>query len=182
MEIQVVSRHPQVTEQVRAYAEKKIARLERYLPIARAAQIELSLEKTRSAADRALVQVTLSCNGAVLRAQDRSADFLTSIDAVSGALRRQIDRYKARVYRSSQRPPKSARGPQPSLAPAEEPPSQVVRSKRFPMKPMTAEDAVHEMELLGHDFFLFMNSETRQHNVVYRRSAGGYGLIEPEAL
>ena len=184
MEIHLVSRHADIGEKVREYAHEKIARLERYLTQASSAQVELSLEKTRSAADRAVVQVTLNCNGTMLRAQDRSADFLTSIDTVSSALHRQLDRYKAKLYRSEHRRKKATE----SLAPPvedeedEEQPVRVVRRKRFAMKPMAPEDAIEEMEFLGHNFFLFMNSDTQEYNVVYRRSTDDYGLIEPEAL
>ncbi len=185
MEIQIVGKHTQITDKVRDYAEKKIARLERYLPRVTRAQVELSMEDTRAASDRAVVQATLNYGGAVLRAQHRSSDLLQSIDAVSDALHRQATRFKARLYRSEQR----RRKPAAELAPppvaeleTEGEPARVVRRKRFPMKPMTAEEALDEMELLGHSFFLFLNSETRQYNVAYKRQAGDYGLIEPEAL
>lgn len=185
MEIQLVGRHPQLTDRVREYATKKIAKLERYLPAVTRAKVELSYEDTKSAADRALVQVTLNCNGTLLRAQERSPDFLTAIDAVSDALHRQLGRYKARLYRSEQRrrKPTAVEEPGPVVEEAaEEEPARIVRRKRFPMKPMPPEEAIDEMERLGHDFFLFMNSETGQYNVVYRREGGDYGLIEPEAL
>ncbi|MEE9284123.1 MAG: ribosome-associated translation inhibitor RaiA [Dehalococcoidia bacterium] len=181
MEIHLVSRNLEVQQNVRDYVQKKIAKLERYFPQASSAQVELSLENTRSAGDRAVVQVTLNCNGTLLRAQDRSADLFASIDTVSNALHRQLERYKAKLYRSENRRRKAAE----SLAPPtveDEESVRVVRRKQFPMKPMAPEEAIDEMELLGHDFFLFMNTETQQFNVVYRRSAGDYGVIEPEAL
>lgn len=185
MEMQVVVRSPEIPEKVREYAEKKLARLEHYLSLVNRAQVELSLEKTRSATDRALVQVTLNCNGSILRAQQRSADFFTSIDSAREVLYKQLKRYKAKLYRSENRPrkgfaPAATTAPEEPIEESEK--ARIVRRKRFAMKPMTPEEAIDEMALLGHDFFLFLNSETQQYNVVYRRSAGDYGLIEPEAL
>ncbi|MBI3744290.1 MAG: ribosome-associated translation inhibitor RaiA [Chloroflexi bacterium] len=182
MDIQLLTRNPGIANDVRDYAEKKVTKLERYLPAAARAKIELTFEKTRSVADRAIVQVTLSSNGSMLRAQHRSSDFRTSTDAVVHALERQAQRFKARLYRSEQRHPKKPAevlGPEPAVEPES---GVLVRRKRYAMKPMIADEAIAEMLMLGHDFYMFMNAETREYAVVYRRSAGDFGLIEPEPL
>ncbi len=181
MELHFVGKKMDVPQRVQEYAEEKLSKLERYAPMISGGQVELSIEQTRSAQDRTIVQVTLNINGTVLRAQERAAEFHIAIDRVAHTLESQARRYKAKHYRSEQR-----RGSKVSEALAEPPtleePARVVRRKQFEMKPMEPEDAIDEMELLGHDFFLFQNSATQTFNVVYRRSGGDYGLIEPEAL
>ena len=180
MELHFVGKKIDVPQRVQEYAEQKLSKLERYVPAISGAQVELSLEQTRSAQDRTVVQVTLNINGTILRAQERAAEFHLAIDRVTRSLESQAKRFKAKHCRSEQR-----RGGKISEALAEPPttdePARVVRRKQFAMKPMEPEDAIDEMELLGHDFFLFQNAATQTFNVVYRRSGGDYGLIEPEA-
>ena len=146
------------------------------------AQIEISQEKTKSARDRAIVQVTLNCDGRVLRGQERAADHFSATDAVADVLQRQARKHKTKLQRKGHRAVKAGESFAPEPTIEEEPPGTIVRTKRFPMKPMTADEAVDELELLGHGFFMFLNSETQEHNVVYRRKGGDYGLIEPDAL
>ena len=136
----------------------------------------------KAAKDRAVVQVTLNCNGTLLRGQERAVDHFKAVDSVAGVLQRQTQRLKAKLYRAEQRGLKASEQLAPPLSMEEEPLGQVVRKKRFVMQSMSPEEAILEMELVGHGFFMFLNSKTQEHNVVYRRSGGDYGLIEPEAL
>ena len=182
MDIQIISKHFHPDERLEEYVRDKSQRLDRYLPTISKARIELSKEETKAAKDRAVVQVTLNCNGTLLRGQERAVDHFKAVDSVAGVLQRQTQRLKAKLYRAEQRGLKASEQLAPPLSMEEEPLGQVVRKKRFVMQSMSPEEAILEMELVGHGFFMFLNSKTQEHNVVYRRSGGDYGLIEPEAL
>jgi putative sigma-54 modulation protein len=118
--------------------------------------------------------VTLDANGTLLRAEEKAENLLVAIDKVVPVIDRQIERYKGKLYK------KGKTGPSIKAGLNEEPAPEVVRTKRFTMKPMSVEDAVDQMELLGHDFFLFYNSATKEYNLLYRRKDGNYSMIEPE--
>ena len=180
MDITFVGKHTNVPKGFKEYAKEKIERLERHIPKATAAQVELVLEKTKSADHRAVVQVTINANGSVIRAQRRSSDYNPAFDAVIASLERQAARFKDRLYRRNERRSKASEALAPE--PAQESPEGIVRRKRFLMKPMSEEEAVEEMEALGHTFYLFKNAETHRHNVVYKRESGDYGLIDPDEL
>ncbi|MSQ26072.1 MAG: ribosome-associated translation inhibitor RaiA [Dehalococcoidia bacterium] len=183
MELRFAAKHTTISDGVRRYAEDKIGRLERYLPVVNTASVEFTLEKTRAAGDRVVIQVTLNCNGHVLRTQHRAAEFQTAIDLAADSLHRQAPRFKAKAQRSALRRP--ARGAVSQVseasAPAEDAEAEaLLRRKQFAIKDMTPEAAAEEMDLLGHSFYMFKNAKSQVYNVVYRRSAGGYGLIEPQ--
>lgn len=183
MELHFVAKHTIISDGERQYAQEKIGRLERYLPVVNTANVEFTLEKTRAAGDRAVIQVTLNCNGHMLRTQHRAADFQTAIDLAEDSLHRQAPRFKAKAQRSALRRP--ARGAVPQVseasAPVEDAEAEaLLRRKQFTIKDMTPEAAAEEMDLMGHNFYLFKNAKSQIYNVVYRRSAGGYGLIEPQ--
>ena len=140
--------------------------------------MELSTEQTRSAEDRQVAQLTLHIKGVLLRSEERSSDMFTSVDNVMDKIRRQIDRYKSKRrarYRTS--PAEVA-----ALVLDEEEVEQrsIVRTKRFSVTPMDPEEAIEQMELLGHSFFVFYNVDEGQINVVYARRDGNYGLLQPE--
>ncbi len=183
MELHFAAKHTTVSDGVRQYAQEQIGKLERYLPTVNTANVEFTFEKTRAAGDRAVVQITLNCNGHVLRTQHRASEFQTAIDLAADSLHRQAPRFKAKAQRSVLRRP--ARGAVPQVsgapAPAEDAEAEaLLRRKRFAIKDMTPEAAAEEMDLLGHSFYMFKNAKSQTYNVVYRRSAGGYGLIEPQ--
>jgi putative sigma-54 modulation protein len=180
MKLEVKTRRANVTPDVQRYIEKRLRSVERYLPTIRRIEVEVDREDTRSAQQRTVVQVTLDVNGTLIRAEERAADVFSAVDAARDVLRRQVRRFKGKVYFERRRRRAQARSKAVIAAPAESAPEGlIVRSKSFAMKPMSAEEALEQMELLGHDFFFFYNFETRQFNVLYRRKAGGYGLIEP---
>ncbi len=183
MDLKIIGRGIEITDRLNDYVEKKIGRLDRYLPSITEAWVELSVEGTRAAADSQVCQVTVRVNGTILRAEERSDDMFTSIDAVLDKMYRQIARYKGKRQNRW-------RGTGVQIEPLpleieeepEEEESRIVRYKRFAMAPMTPEEAVEQMELLGHDFFVFYNADEGQINVVYRRKDGDYGVIQPELV
>ncbi len=178
MELSITGKNLPITESVRTHVTRKLGKLDRYLPRVQSAEVELTRQATKSAKERVVVQVTLNANGALIRAQERGADLFAAVDQASDALKKQLERLKARLYKSSRQPSASTEAA--SLESVEE--GRIVRVKRFPMKPMVPEEAIEEMELLGHDFFLFYNSQTNSYNVLYKRSDGNYGIIEPQPL
>ena len=181
MELSIKGKNVEVTDRLSDYVEKKIGRLDRYLPSISEVWVELSTEGARAAQDRQVCQVTVRANGTILRAEERSDDMFTSIDAVLDKMYRQIARYKGKRknrWRGSAVPME----PLPLEAEEiyDEESSNIVRTKRFRMTPMGPDEAVEQMELLGHDFFVFYNADEGQVNVIYRRKDGDYGLLQPE--
>jgi len=177
MEITIKTRNLELGDWLKTYIERKVNKLDRFLPGIVEARIELQVQGTKSAGDRNTVQVTLRKNGIILRAEERSADMQTAVDMVLEKMSRQIERYKGKHWRTYGRQQAPA-----AEATAEEPTSenQIVRIKRFQTRPMNVDEAIEQMELLGHDFFVFFDASSNAFSVVYRRRDGGYGLILPE--
>ena len=197
MEMQIFSRNMRLSERSEDYIQKKVARLERHLPERADAKLELRRTARRSETDRFVAQMTISASGTTLRGQETGLTLFAAMDAVTDVMDKQIRRYKGRAYRTSQAR-RSARTQamredagalleeldaalEDEVQEAIEELGSLVRVKRFAMKPMTVEDAIMEMELLDHDFFLFHNNETDKYSVVYKRADGDYGMIEPDA-
>lgn len=184
MDVVVKARHIEVSPALRQYAEDKIRKLSRYLSLPRA-EVELSVEKNPRISANQTVEVTIHTRGPVIRGKESTEDMHASIDLVSEKLEKQIKRYKGKVHdnhssRAHGLSPEALAAPPETLQPEEAEPG-IVKTKQFAVKPMTPEEATMQMELLGHDFFVFTNSETEEINVVYRRSDENYGLIEPTA-
>jgi putative sigma-54 modulation protein len=181
MQLIVQGRHIQVTDHLRDYVEKKTDRLDRFLSTITEARMELATEKTRSAEDSQVAQLTVRSKGMILRAEERSGDIFTSIDMVMDKMKRQIDRYKRKRRNRSRAAPVELLS-EPIIEEEEEEESEghVVRTKRFRITPMDPDEAIEQMELLGHNFFVFYNANDGQVNVVYRRRDSNYGLIQPE--
>jgi putative sigma-54 modulation protein len=186
MQLIVQSKNIQVTDRLHEYVEDKVNRLDRYLSAITDARMELSTEKTRSSEDRQVAQLTVRSKGMMLRAEERSGDIFTSVDMVMDKMKRQIDRYKRKrrgvLRRAQQEEAQASLLSEPDVDEEleEEEEGDIVRVKRFSVAPMDPEEAVEQMELLGHDFFVFFNADDGQMNVVYRRRDGDYGLIQPE--
>jgi putative sigma-54 modulation protein len=179
MQLIVSGKNMEVSDWLKDYAEKKIGKLDRYLTTLTEARVEFSLENTKNIAQSQVVQVTLRNNGTLLRGEERSADFTAAIDAVLEKMIRQIERYKGKRSRSNRI--QSERGVLSETAEEMEALGpRIVRTKRFRTPPMTEEEAIEQMELLGHSFFVFTHRERGTINVLYRRNDGNYGLIEPE--
>jgi putative sigma-54 modulation protein len=183
MELIIKGKNMDVDKSAQDYIRSKLIRLERHLPDLAEVKVELTREMTKAAEERYVAQVTISSHGALLRGEERSANVLTAVDSTVDVLNRQIERFKGRLYRSKRRtPPREQLAAEFTEPPAEtvEEERGIVKIKRFPVKPMSAEEAVDQMELLSHDFFIFFNSENDNFSVLYRREDGNYGLIEPE--
>jgi putative sigma-54 modulation protein len=180
MQFQVKGRNLEVSDAIRSYAEAKLAKLERQLTDPRI-ELELAVEKNPSIAANNVAEATIWTKGPVLRAREASGDMRASIDQLVAKLERQINRYRTRG-RDRRRRAARANGPTPDTIPvmAEDEEAQIVKTKQFALNPMSAEEAVLQLELVGHDFFVFRSAASGDVNVVYRRHDGGYGLIEPQ--
>lgn len=186
MQLTITGKNIEINDTLRNYVEKKIGRLDRYLPNIIDGRVELEKDEgARAAEDRQVAQVTLRTKNAVLRAEESSNDIFASIDAVVDKMQRQADRYKNK--RRSKRIDEqlqieAATAVLEEIEEDEETEDQptVSRVKRFQMIPMDEDEAILQMDLLGHDFYVFFNVNQNQINVLYRRRNGQYGLIQPE--
>ncbi len=163
-----------ITEGLKVAIESKLGKLERYFSPDTEVQVTLSVEKGRQN-----IEVTIPIKGSIIRAEQDSSDMYVSIDLVQEIIERQIKKYKTKIIDKKQ----SATGFSEAFVQEETEPEEtinIVKTKRFAMKPMDPEEACLQMELLGHNFFMFLNAETEEINVVYKRKANSYGLIEPE--
>ena len=177
MRLQVKGRNVTVSDSLREYALEKLAKLEKHLNDAARLELELQVEKNPSIAENQVAEATIWTKGPVLRARESSQDMRASIDLLVEKLERQARRYRDKRRRGPGRVPTQPDS-RPVIADSEEP--RIVKTKQFPVKPMSPEEAVLQLELVGHDFFVFQNAETDDVNVVYRRRDGNYGLIEPQ--
>jgi putative sigma-54 modulation protein len=187
MEIMIKSRSGKATEAERTYIESKIRKLNRYLDDINTVHLDLSRAQLRGSGEVQIVQATLHGErGMLIRAEERDQDFNAAVDRLHDSLQRQLTRYKDRRYRRGkgvrasgdagmrvdmETSAESSNGHTPHL----------VKTKQFVYKPMDSEEAIEQMELLGHDFFVFTDANTNLVNVIYRRNDGNYGLIEQDA-
>jgi putative sigma-54 modulation protein len=177
--LQVKGKNVEISDSLRTYAQEKLSKLDKHLNDAARLELELAVEKNPSIAESQIAEGTIWTKGPVLRARESSPDMRASIDMLVEKLERQ-----ARRYRDKRRPRGGGRAA-PVVetgadAVVEEESPMIVKTKQFAVKPMTPEEAVLQLELIGHDFFVFQNAETTDVNVVYRRRDGDYGLIEPQ--
>ena len=176
MRLQVKGKNLEVSDSIRAYAERKLAKLDPQLHELTQVELELAVERNPSIAANQVAEATIYTKGPVLRARESSSDMKASIDLLTEKLLRQVKHYRDKRSRRNGRPHVAPEGgiDVTNLDP------QIVKTKQFVMEPMHAEEAVLQLELVGHDFFVFQNADTNSVNVVYRRRNGGYGLIEPQ--
>ena len=178
MKFVYIGKGMEVSDSLKARVEKKLSKLERYFQDDVEAQIRLSQER----GNRNIVEITISVGSVILRAEEVSNDMYMSIDRSVDKLNRQIRRHRTKLekgLRAGAFEPAAAEEVVPEDE-VEETAPQLVRVKRFLVKPMDVEDAIAQMEMLGHNFFLFLNIDTESACVVYKRQDGGYGLLEPE--
>ena len=187
MQLTVRNRNGAVQDVFREYAEKKVNKLERYFHHLDSARVEQALVRGVH-----IVELNLEGDGVILRSEERCGDMYAAIDNAVEKLERQVVRFKGRKRDGRQRPgplKEAAASKAVEVAETEyvanEPDDnhelRITRRKRFPMKPMSADEAAMQMELVDHAFFLFLNEDTGEVSVLYRRRAGDYGLIEPES-
>jgi ribosomal subunit interface protein len=188
MELIVRSRTGKVSERHQNYIKEKLGRLERYLDKISKVTVEVAEEQRRTDNNTHRAQVTLvGEHGILLRAEQRAADLTTAIDVVHDNLQRQIERYKDKHWRRGKLRRQGNEiidvQPEANGTPADEARNpRIVRTKEFQVKPMFSDEAVEQMVLLGHDFFVFRDAGTSEINVLYRREDGNYGLIVPSEV
>lgn len=190
MELTVKSRNGRVTEHQRDYIETKLRKLERYMEGITSATVELHTEQQRTAGEIHRIQVTLvGQHGVRLRAEEQAPDIFMAVDEVEEMLERQIKRYKEKYWRKGRgRKPEYMAPVEAELAAIAAPKGEalaaperiVIRTKQFSLRPISVDDAIEQMELLGHSFFVFQDAESERTSVLYRRRDGNYGLIIPE--
>lgn len=179
MELRVTGKNVEISEEVRQYLEKKLGKLAHHLPNITETTVEITREKAKEPGQRYVVQVTVNSRGTLLRGEVRASALAAAIDSVAQVLDRRIERFKGQRYERGRRAAERY-GEAEAIAPEASPsPLRIVKSKHFEVKPMSVDEAIEQMELLGHDFFLFMNIDANQFNVIYRRRDDSYGLIEP---
>ena len=190
MDVHIRSVDVQMTDDLRAYAERRAEKLDRLIDRTTEAHLELRRRPQRSGADVTAVQVTIRSGRLLLRSEETDFDPKKAIDQAVDKMARQMRKFHdRRSDRQARKPEALDAADLDGLAPAvaiddvgtdDEEPYHVVRTKRFSMKPMATDEAIEQMELLGHSFFLFQNVDNDQFNVVYIRHDGTYGLIGPD--
>ncbi len=183
MEVTVRGRNVEVTERLRTAAQEKIGRLSRHQEGWEQAEVHFFEEKNPRISDKEVCEATLRGHGRIIRAKAASADSLASLDKVVDKLEHQIDKLKSRLISRShpRRHQVDSVGPpddDDEAGSGAQGPPRIVKSKRFDIKPMTPEEAALQMDVLGHDFYLFTNADTGVAAVVYRRNDGDVGLID----
>jgi len=178
MLINVTAKGVEVPPGLKEYVQQKLVKLERLLRKIDTVDIACSRERQWR-----IVEMMLNADGLLLRGEDRAADVLLAVDSLLGKLERRVKKSRSKQVQRYREAPETRDAWAAALEGEQAesvPDSRLVRSKRFLLKPMNPEEAAAEMDLLGHDFYVFRNAETEQVNVLYRRRDGHYGLIEPE--
>ena len=178
MIIKLTGKNIDISDALREQTHKKVGKLERYFSPDTEAQVTMSIENYRH-----IVEVTIPFNGVVIRAEEETDSLYTSIDKVLDKLERQIHKHRTRLGKRLRSGAFKNSSPIFSKhIDSEEYHPKVVKTKRFALKPMAVDEAIMQMDLLGHSFFVFRNAETEEDNVLYKRRDGYYGLIEPEFM
>lgn len=173
MKFVYASKDMQISEPLKAKVEKRLNKLARYFREEPEATVRFKVQKGA----RNIVEITVNAGGVILRAEESTNDMYLSIDHAVDKLESQIRRHRTKLEKRIREAELEPISDEPAF---EEQSYDVVRTKRFNVKPMSVEDAITQMELLGHDFFLFMNEAENELNVLYRRHDGTYGLLQPE--
>ncbi|GAB6100075.1 ribosome-associated translation inhibitor RaiA [Halanaerocella petrolearia] len=179
MKLMLRGKNIDITDALRDYVEEKIGKIEKYFNIDDEAEVEAQVSLTVEHEEH-IVEVTIFVDGLILRAEKKTSDMYASIDGVIEKLERQVRKYKTKIQRKLRKEKEEFKqNVIESRQEEEDDEPKIVRTKRFAVKPMQIEEAVMQMDLLDHDFFVFSNAETEEVNVVYKRNNGDYGLIEP---
>lgn len=179
MELHIAGTNMEVTTETQNYIERKLGKLNRHKPDIIDIKVEISEEGTKSPLARYLVRVTVqsTSGGALLHGEERAETVFQAVDKVVDVLSRQLERRKGKLYDKGRGNPMARGKFVAETAPADR---KVVKRKRFAIEPMLLKDAIEQMESLGHNFFLFLDSESDETRLLYRRNDGNYGLIEPD--
>ena len=179
MIITISGKNIEVSDYLEELINKKVSKLDKNFPKDTQAHVTLSVERNRH-----IVEVTIPYAGGIIRGEETSGDMYASVDNVLSKLEKQIVRHRTKLEKSLRAG--AFRAPEPVYADAftqddlDEEAAKVVKVKRFDIKPMTVDEAMLQLEMLGHSFYMFTNGDTNQINVIYKRKDGNYGLIEPE--
>jgi putative sigma-54 modulation protein len=179
MELQIATKNVKMTPTLRQYVQRKIGKLTRHLPSILESKVEITAEGTKSKQQRFLVRVTVNPKGTTLHGEERAEDVFSAIDRAADVMTRQIEHFKGKRYEKG-RGTSIARGTTAQATPDEAPPG--VEIERPILKPMSVSDATDQLEVSGQVFFLFLNPETKEVNLVYKRKNGDYIVIEPETV
>ena len=175
MKFIIIGKNIDVTPGLKSAVEDKIGKLEKYFTPDTEVHVTLSVEK-----ERQKIEVTIPVKGNIIRSEQVSSDMYVSIDLVEEIIERQLKKYKTRIADKAQGDAGAFKKEFLENTYEEDDDIKIVRTKKFDIKPMYPEDACVQMELLGHSFFVFVNAETEEVNVVYKRKGGTYGLIEAD--
>ena len=175
MRFVIVGRNIEVTDGLKEAVEEKLGKLDRFFAPDTEVKVTLSVEK-----ERQKIEVTIPVKGSIIRSEQVSNDMYVSIDIVEEVIERQLKKYKNKLIDKQQDAAAFAQEYIDKEYVDDDADVKIIRTKRFDVKPMDPEEACVQMELLGHSFYVFFNSETEQINVVYKRKGNTYGLIEPE--
>lgn len=175
MKVQMRGRNMQVSDKTKEYAEKRLSKLDRLIEKEVEAAVTLISEK-----NHVRIEVTIPYNGYILRGEEKDQDIFTAVDMVVDKLEKQLARSKKRFAKKGRMSITKLPAISQVQAASDDEDEMRVRVKTFPAKPMTVEEAILRMDMVGHSFFAFQNAESGQTNVVYRRNDGNYGLLEPE--
>ena len=175
MKLNFTGKNMEVTEALKDITEKKLGKLDKYFQKDAEGNVTYSVERNRK-----IIEVTINLPGTILRAEEATDDMYASIDKAVDVLERQIRKHRTKLQKRYNNGETIRFENIISLAEEDDDKPKIVKTKRFDMKPMNVEEAVLQMELLRHNFFIFMNADSDDLNVVYKRKDGNYGLIEPE--
>jgi len=176
MNLIIRGKNIEVLEETREYITKKVGKFNRHLSNITETKVEISEERTRSQSNNYVVEMTLVCGGTLLRGEERGADIFSAIDAATDMMTRQIGRHKDRLHGRKRLVSLNEE----TDAAGQQQEGKLLKVKRFPVKAMSPDEAMEQMELLGHDFFVFFDDASGQFNVLYRRKGETYGLIKPD--
>lgn len=175
MRIKITGRNIELTDGIKTAVEERLSKLEKYFAPDTDVYVTLSVEK-----ERQKVEVTIPVKGNYIRSEQVSSDMYVSIDLVEEVIERQLKKYRTKLVTKQQNVTSAFKQDFLDEQTEDDEEIKIIRTKKFDMKPMYPEDACVQMELLGHDFYVFINAETEDVNVVYKRKGHTYGLIEPE--
>lgn len=177
MKVTVIAKNIELTDALKEIVQKKISKLEKYFEVNVEARATLSVQKNRH-----IIEVTIPFNGVILRGEESTSDMYKSLDLVEDKLERQIRKQKTRLSRRHSESLRFGEINNIELQPAEEENGKLVKVKKFGVKPMNSEEAILQMDLLGHNFFVYQDADSNKVNVIYKRKDGDYGLLEPEFI
>ncbi len=181
MKFEIRGKNIELTDALKEYTTKRLSKLEKYIDNVKEAKVALSV-----GSEGHKVEVTIPLNGVILRGEEATDDMYSSIDLVVEKLEKQIEKYKTKIYKNHRGAGLKKALREDIQANLEKYQNQetdsfkIVRNKKFALKPMDEEEAIMQMNLLGHSFFVFFNADSDEVNVVYKRKDGNYGLIEPD--